>query len=275
MDNEKPITGWERENRTHFDDIVLDYDRLRPEYPGALFEDAIAYTGPGKKALEIGAGTGKATGPFLAAGFAVTAVEPGENMAAFLLEKYRGENLSAVTSAFEDAPLDDDSYDLIYAASAFHWVDANLGCPKVFRLLKHGGALALMRYNVNPAGNGALGEEIRALYDRHYFSFYESRKWLREETEFDYWSPAGIKRGYGFEGMGAYGFADITKKQYDTIRSFGAEEYIAWLGTMSDHRSLPEGNRNALFAGIKDAINRHGGQYRMSIMFQLYMGRKR
>jgi len=163
---------------------------------------------------------------------------------------------------------------LIYAASAFHWVDAGIGCPKVFRLLRQGGVFALMRYNVNPAGNGALEEEIRALYDRHYFSFYESRKWLREETEFDYWSPAGIKRGYGFEDMGAYGFGDIIKQQYDTIRTFSAEEYIAWLGTMSDHRSLPESNRETLFAGVSDAIQRHGGQYRMSIMFQLYMGRK-
>ena len=61
-------TGWERERRTHFDEIVLDYDRVRPEYPAEMFEDAIAYAG-GNKALEIGAGTGKATGPFLQAGF--------------------------------------------------------------------------------------------------------------------------------------------------------------------------------------------------------------
>jgi len=56
-------TGWERENRTHFDEIVLEYDRVRPDYPAALFEDALMYAGPGQgmKALEIGAGTGKAT----------------------------------------------------------------------------------------------------------------------------------------------------------------------------------------------------------------------
>jgi len=270
------LTGWERDKRTHFDEIVLGYERMRPEYPAALFEDVIEYTGPGqgKKALEIGAGTGKATGPFLDAGYHVTAVEPGENMTAFLLEKYRGKNLKIITSAFEDAPLEDNSYDLIYAASAFHWVDASIGCPKAYRLLKPGGVFGLFRYNVNPANSGALEDEIQLLYNRHYYSFYESRKWLAAEAGFDYWSPAGIKRGYGFEDMKACGFEEISKKQYDETRAFGAGEYIAWLRTMSDHRSLPEDNQAALFAGVKDAIKGHGGHYVMDIMFQLYMGRK-
>lgn len=79
-------TGWERNRRTHFDEIVLDYDRIRPEYPDALFEDIMKYSGMGKskKAIEIGAGTGKATAPFLRAGYGVTAVEIGVNMAEFL-----------------------------------------------------------------------------------------------------------------------------------------------------------------------------------------------
>jgi len=172
----KNLTGWEREKRTHFDEIVLDYDKVRPGYPDKLFADVIAYVGrgQGKKALEIGAGTGKATAPVLAAGFDVTAVEPGANMTAFLLEKFHGKPFRVITSIFEDAPLQDDSYDLIYAASAFHWVDASIGCPKAYRLLKSGGAIALLRYNFNvrPAPGEELHEEIQTLYERHYFNHY-------------------------------------------------------------------------------------------------------
>ena len=43
---------------------------------------------------------------------------------------------------------------------------------------------------------------------------------------------------------------------------------------MSDHRELPEENRAALYAGIKEAINNHGGQYSQDTIFTLYMGRK-
>ena len=36
-------TGWERENRIHFDDIVLNYDKIRPEYPAKLFQEVFKY----------------------------------------------------------------------------------------------------------------------------------------------------------------------------------------------------------------------------------------
>jgi ubiquinone/menaquinone biosynthesis C-methylase UbiE len=70
-------TGWERENRTHFDEIAVNYDKYRWDYPAELFADAIQYSGQrnGKRAIEIGAGTGKATTPFLDVGYAVTAEE--------------------------------------------------------------------------------------------------------------------------------------------------------------------------------------------------------
>ncbi|WP_312372951.1 class I SAM-dependent methyltransferase [Lachnoclostridium sp.] len=78
-------TGWERHRRTHFDEMVVNYDRVRPKYPSELFEDVCKYSGlkKGKKALEIGAGTGKAIAPFIEAGYDVTAIEIGANMTDF------------------------------------------------------------------------------------------------------------------------------------------------------------------------------------------------
>ena len=53
-------TGWERENKVHFDEIVANYDKARWVYPVELFSDIFEYMGAGhKNALEIGAGTGK------------------------------------------------------------------------------------------------------------------------------------------------------------------------------------------------------------------------
>lgn len=151
----EPKTGWERENRTHFDEIVAQYDKIRPVYPGALFADMFDYVGPDNtgKALEIGAGTGRATVFVLDAGYAVTAVEPGENMAAFLQDRLGGTSgLNIIVAAFEDAPLEDESCDLIYAGSAFHWVDAEIGCPKAFRLLKRGILVSIKAHNQQGVG---------------------------------------------------------------------------------------------------------------------------
>jgi len=269
-------TGWERERRVHFDEIVETYDRTRPDYPGELIEGVFRYIGPdsGKKALEIGAGTGKATLPSLDAGYDVTAVELGENMAAFLREKFRKyRDFRVVNSAFEDAALGEDEYDLIYAASAFHWVDAEIGCPKALRLLKRGGVLALLRYSAVPADGKAFYEEIQALYKEYERESYQrprpiTKEWLR--------TPDGIRWGFGaeFRGMEAYGFADVAMNQLDISRTFSADEYIAFMDTMSDHRAMPEADRSALYAGLRDVIKRNDGRLTVEYIFQAYMGRK-
>ena len=266
--------GWERHNRKHFDEIVVNYDKARWDYPNALIEDILKYHGAGnrKNALEIGAGTGKATAPFLNAGFDVTAVELGANMASFIQEKFKDyDNFKVIIGAFEDVLLEDNSYDLIYAASAFHWVDAEIGCPKVFRLLKNGGTFALFRSNVISADEDELYEEIQSAYKKYYHKPYKKPV---NKTKEDLWSPAEIYRGFRFEDMGHYGFTDIVRKLYDVTLTFSADGYIALLDTMSDHRSLPDDDRGALYAGIRDAIIRHGDHYNIAHVFQLYMGRK-
>ncbi len=270
-------TGWERENRTHFDEIVDNYDKARWDYPDALFADVFAYAGKGrgKKALEIGAGTGKATVPVLSAGYDVTAVEMGANMAAFLHEKCKGyAGFNVLHSTFEDAVLDDGGYDLAYAASAFHWVDARVGCPKVFRLLKKGGVFALMRSNEKTADGDALYEEIQTVYRECYYSYYTSKsRWSRNDNE-DLKTPSGILEGFGFTDLKSYHFCDISLSFYNETLTYSADGYVALLDTMADKRALPEDNRKALYKGIAQAIARHGGRYHVDYIFTLYMGRK-
>lgn len=273
-------TGWERHRRTHFDEIVENYDKVRWDYPAELFEDIFIYTGTGegKKAIEIGAGTGKATTPFLNAGYAVTAVEMGANMVTFLSEKFHAhKGFSVINDTFEDAVLDDTDYDLIYAASAFHWVDAEIGCPKVFRLLKPGGAFVLFRNNAVQADGNELYDEIQTVYDKYYYSHYKSDKRpirISEMSYEDFLKPCEIYRGFRFESLERYGFGDITMKLYEATRIYNADDYIALTNTMSDHLAMPDDMRAALYAGIRDAIAKHGGQLQMNYIFQLYMGRK-
>ena len=271
-------TGWERDRRTHFDDIAVEYDRIRSGYPEKLFADIFDYAGVNmpKAVLEIGAGTGKATTPFLNAGYDVTAVEIGANMSRFLLKRFKGyKSFNVITTAFEDALLNEDSYDLIYAASAFHWVDAKIGCPKVFRLLRSGGTIALFPYNVIAARGEKLYEDIQAVYEKHYYDFYTTNIRPVKKTKEDFKKPSEILHGFGFEDLRAYGFSDISMQFYDLSQTFGAEEYIRWLDTMSDQRGLPDDNRAALYAGVRKAIENHGGNHTIDYIFQLYMGRKK
>ena len=68
----------------HFEQHAAIYDDARPPYPRELWDELTraGYLVPGRRVLELGAGSGQATGPLLAAGLHVTAVEPGPQLAA-------------------------------------------------------------------------------------------------------------------------------------------------------------------------------------------------
>ena len=69
--------------RTPFDSVPEAFDRWRPRYCDELFDcvAARAALGPGRRSLEIGPGTGQATGFALRTGADCTAIELGANLA--------------------------------------------------------------------------------------------------------------------------------------------------------------------------------------------------
>ncbi|HEX2808321.1 MAG TPA: hypothetical protein VHN80_19325 [Kineosporiaceae bacterium] len=70
----------------HFERMAAEYATARPRYPVAVFE-ALAgrgVIGSGVRVVEVGAGSGLATGDLVAAGSHVTALEPGEQLGRLL-----------------------------------------------------------------------------------------------------------------------------------------------------------------------------------------------
>jgi SAM-dependent methyltransferase len=117
------------------------YERFRPGYPVELFDMVMTYAGqPVRTALEIGAGTGKATRLFAQRGVTVTATEPDGAMLAELL-KHVPANVKTVQAAFEDLR-PGESYGLVYAAAALHWTNPEGRWSRMAALLEPGGVFA-------------------------------------------------------------------------------------------------------------------------------------
>lgn len=133
------------QRRGLFSSDVAAYDTGRPGYPDRVYEllRKVCGLGTGSRVLEIGPGTGQATGDLLRHGATVTAVELGTEMAAALEANYPSDNLSVEVGAFEDVDLDPNSFDLIVAATSFHWIPPETGIPRCADLLCPGGWLAL------------------------------------------------------------------------------------------------------------------------------------
>jgi len=123
-----------------FGAVADEYDRLRPA-PSAEALDWLLPDGA-TDVLEIGAGTGVVTRLLAERVAHVTAVEPDERMRAVLAARTPGVEVRAGRA--EELPVADAGYDVVLAASAWHWVDEERAVPEVARVLRATGRLALV-----------------------------------------------------------------------------------------------------------------------------------
>jgi SAM-dependent methyltransferase len=135
------------------------YQRGRPGYPPAAvnFLAERLRLGPGRTIVDLAAGTGKLTRPLLATGAEVVAVEPVAEMRAALPAGAR-----AVDATAEVMPLTAASADAVAVAQAFHWFDGDAALAEIHRVLRSGGALALVwnRRRMDDPLNQAIEELI-------------------------------------------------------------------------------------------------------------------
>jgi SAM-dependent methyltransferase len=135
-----------RDAGLQFDQVAEAYDRERPTYPDELVEAVLEIAGlaPGDRVLEIGCGTGKLTGALVDRGLSVVALDPGASM----IERARRISPGAefVQGRFEDVALAEASFQAVFSAAAFHWVDPAVSWAKAASLLAPGGTLVLMGY---------------------------------------------------------------------------------------------------------------------------------
>lgn len=129
----------------HFDAHADIYDRARPPYPAALWArlNEKRLVRPGTRVVEIGAGSGQATGPMLDAGALVTAVEPGRTLAASLSR--RCPRATVIVTTAEAVTLPPAAFDLAVIATAVHWLDLGVVLPKLHRALRPAGHLVVWR----------------------------------------------------------------------------------------------------------------------------------
>jgi SAM-dependent methyltransferase len=144
---------------TGFARSVEAYERGRPDYP----PEAIAYLQreldlrAGRTVVDLAAGSGKLTRQLASLGCEVVAVEPVDEMRAAI-----GEGIRALDGTAEAIPLPDSSADAVTVAKAFHWFDGARALAEIARVLRPGGALALV-WNRRPVESSPLHAAISAI----------------------------------------------------------------------------------------------------------------
>lgn len=251
--------------RLTFNEDVKNYDKYRPSYTTELFNDIINYSklNNTKNALEIGIGTGQATTPILKTGCKLTAIELGENLADYSKHKFTAyDNFNIINIDFEGYSAINNQFDLIYSATAFHWIPEQIGFTKVFNLLKSSGVIALF-WNHPHRDNDAMHVGLQKAYDKYRPS---SQKPNIEFTENSCQKYINL--------LNEYGFVYVTSKLYHQTRILNTNDYISLLNTYSDHRAMDNEARIGLEYEISDVINQFGGKIDIHDTMDLYLGMK-
>lgn len=252
-----------------FDQVADTYDRVRPRYPDALFDDVATLTGArdGARVLEVGCGTGQATHGLLARGWDVHAVEPGAAMVDRARATFARRPFTVDLARFDDWDSQGARFDMLFSATAYHWVDPAVRWTRAAAVLRPGGAIALAT-NRTVAG-GQFDEVYRASEDLHAryapevdFGLPEPASKILAEVDaarYDIgalWSSAETKSGPGLAGE-LFSPPDI--RSYEWMVSYDTADAVGLLSTYSPYLRVPPERRAPLLAGIADIVTRDFG----------------
>jgi len=137
-------SGLNRVAAQGFDTAGTAYERGRPDYPPAAVAALVRALGlePGRRVLDVGAGTGKLARRLRPSGAWVAAVEPVATMRAGLARALPG--LPLLGGAAEALPVGAGAVDGAVVGTAFHWFDGPLALGELHRVLRPGGHLGLV-----------------------------------------------------------------------------------------------------------------------------------
>jgi ubiquinone/menaquinone biosynthesis C-methylase UbiE len=237
--------------RTMFNEIAELYNSARPIYPQMLFDKLLQeiHLAPDAKLLEIGPGTGQATKPLAKIGFDITAIELGSELAKIARRELKDyPNVNIITSAFEDIELPSNTFDLVYSATAFHWIKPDVRFLKPFNLLKPSGHLAIIHTeHISDEINNGFFEASQPIYNKYGLS--DSNNRFQPSTFADL-RPTVIDKNL---------FSLNYFKAFPITNTYSAKQFTDLLSTYSPQRAMTSEQRQAFLNDIAKLINEKFG----------------
>lgn len=219
-----------------FESVAADYERHRPEYP----VEAVGWAaeqlglGPGRRVVDVGAGTGKLTRGLVAAGFEVVAVEPGGPMVAQL--RAAVPEADAYEAPAEAIPLADEAVDAAFAGQAYHWFDRERALPELHRVIAAGGGLALLWnwWDERDPLQRDLGELVG--YAGHV-------PYLDEELPDEPW------------------FRELGRTVVESVQESSPDAVVGYLSTVSGFLVMEPAEQEAHLRAVREIASRYGERF--------------
>ncbi len=225
------------------------YDKARPHYPSELISYVAQLTQleSHSKILEVGCGAGTATIGFAEYGCSILCVEPNQDfcdLARRNCKQFRSVEIKQ--TSFEEWSLEVSAFDLFISATAFHWIQPEVGYPKAASSLRDEGYFVLL-WNKEPQPTNEVWTLFDEIYKQQGLSLLN-----RFETEDD---QQLILKALAQPAINSGLFKELASKQMKVKLKYTAEEYLLLLSSFSPFISLEESRRNSLFSSLRRKIN--------------------
>jgi SAM-dependent methyltransferase len=216
-----------------------DYEAARPSYP----PDAVAWfvdqleLGPGRRVVDLAAGTGKFTRLIAPSGAEVIACEPVEGMRATFRTVMPDTPLLAGTA--EALPFAAETLDVMTVAQAWHWFDHDRAIAEVRRVLRPGGRLGLV-WNARDRSVDWV-DAVWTIMDR-----VEKKAPWRDH---DNW------RDSAFQAMP--GFGSLTTAEFHHAQAITPEGVVQRMASVSHVAVLPDAEREQVLEQVRQIMQTH------------------
>jgi SAM-dependent methyltransferase len=256
--------------RSTFDDVAELYDAIRPRYPEALFAELVRRAGlqPTAELLEIAPGTGQATLPLARRGHRITAIELGANMARVARDRLKAyPDVVIMHASFEEADLRAGAFDLVYVATAFHWIAPETRFAKTHASLRRAGHLAIIHRNhVSDERGDAFTAATQPIYRR-----YERDTAAGART----YVPRR-RADLGPEPVDETLFTPVSFDTYPEVVRYSADQYVSLLSTYSPTLAMKPEARTAFLDEIRQLIEqRFDGQVAQHYAMSLQLAQRK
>lgn len=256
--------------RTHlYSPAANAYDALRPRYAPALISavSQLINIQPGTRMLEVGCGPGTVTTDFARLGCSIVALEPNPDFCTIATKHCRSfSNVAIVNAPFEEWVATPATFDVVISASAFHWVQPEIGYPKAASVLHDDGYFVLL-WNREPQPDAEVAGLLAEVYRQHNCPVLDRFETMEvRQRKLDALAAPARESGL---------FAQIDALQIDASLHYSAEQYALLLSSYSRFLTVDDDIRNAVLVGLQEKIkDRLGGSIPLSYVSAAQVFRK-
>ncbi|GBF80529.1 class I SAM-dependent methyltransferase [Aphanothece sacrum] len=229
------------------------YNKVRPRYPQILVDQVIelAQITANTRILEVGCGPGIATVSFAKLGCSILCIEPNPDFCQLAQKNCQSyPNITIKNTSFEEWELESENFDIVLAASSFHWIPPEIGYPKAADSLKDKGYLILL-WNKELQPEYEVYQSLSASYQKYAPSLY---KYEDQETQ------EAILKQLGEMSIDSEKFDNFITKNFRTEVNYTLDDYLMLLTTYSPYFKLEQQIKNDLFSELREIIQKKCGE---------------